>query len=162
MENYYLYEVIPPLMNFIDELTNWYVRSNRKRFWKEKGKDDLDKINAFKTLHEVLIDFSKTMAPVLPFICEEIYQGLTNDSNNSIHFEDYPESNDKLININLEEEMLLAKNIIKSVRNIRLNVELPNKQPLNNLKIITKDTKKTEKIKGGINCERIHLSSKGI
>jgi len=146
MENYYLYEVIPPLMNFIDELTNWYVRSNRKRFWKEKGKDDLDKINAFKTLHEVLIEFSKTMAPVLPFICEEIYQGLTNIDNNSIHFEDYPESNSKLINKKLEEEMELAKNIIRSVRNIRINVELPNKQPLRNLTIITKDSLKTEQI----------------
>ena len=146
MENYYLYEVIPPLMNFIDELTNWYVRSNRKRFWKEKGKDDLDKINAFKTLHEVLIDFSKTMAPVLPFICEEIYQGLTNNTNNSIHFEDYPESNDDLINPKLEKEMEIAKNIIKSVRNIRLNVEIPNKQPLRNLKIITKDPNNIESI----------------
>mgnify|MGYP001185446559 FL=1 len=146
MENYYLYEVIPPLMNFIDELTNWYVRSNRKRFWKEKGKDDTDKINAFKTLHEVLLEFSKTMAPVLPFICEEIYQGLTNITNNSIHFEDYPESNQKLINRKLEEEMELAKSVIKAVRNIRLNVELPNKQPLRNLIIITKDSKKTDQI----------------
>ena len=146
MENYYLYEVIPPLMNFIDELTNWYVRSNRKRFWKEKGKDDLDKINAFKTLHEVLTEFSKTMAPVLPFICEEIYQGLTNINNSSIHFEDYPESNDELINKKLEEEMKLAKSIIKSVRNIRINVELPNKQPLRNLTIITKDVMKIEQI----------------
>ncbi len=146
MENYYLYEVIPPLMNFIDELTNWYVRSNRKRFWKEKGNDDIDKINAFKTLHEVLIDFSKTMAPVLPFICEEIFQGLTDNTDNSIHFENYPESNDELINKNLEKEMELAKNIIKSVRNIRLNVELPNKQPLRKLIIITKDSTKIEQI----------------
>ncbi len=146
MENYYLYEVIPPLMNFIDELTNWYVRSNRKRFWKEKGINNTDKINAFKTLHEVLIDFSKTMAPVLPFICEEIYQGLTNNIDNSIHFENYPEANDGLINKNLEKEMELAKNIIKSVRNIRLNVEIPNKQPLRNLKIITKDSTKIDQI----------------
>ena len=84
MENYYLYEVIPPLIGFIDELTNWYVRTNRKRFWKEKDVDDIDKLNAFKTLHEVLLEFSKTMAPVLPFICEEIYQGLLQEQNSSI------------------------------------------------------------------------------
>tara|TARA_B100000287_G_scaffold109560_1_gene101884 strand:+ start:4705 stop:7836 length:3132 start_codon:yes stop_codon:yes gene_type:complete len=159
MENYYLYEVIPPLMNFIDELTNWYVRSNRKRFWKEKGKDDLDKINAFKTLHEVLIEFSKTMAPVLPFICEEIYQGLTNKKNQSIHFEDYPEANDNLINPILETEMEIAKNIIKSVRNIRLNVEIPNKQPLKSLKIITKDSNKIDQIS---NVEEIILNELNI
>ncbi len=59
------------------------------------------------------------MAPVLPFICEDIYQGLTNATDNSIHFENYPESNDALINNNLEKEMELAKNIIKSVRRQR-------------------------------------------
>ena len=90
MENYYLYEVIPPLMNFVEELTNWYVRSNRKRFWKEKDENDIDKINAFKTLHEVLTEFTKSMAPVLPFICEKIYQGLNDEDNGSIHYEDYP------------------------------------------------------------------------
>ena len=58
MENYYLYEVIPPLIDFIDELTNWYVRTNRKRFWKEKDVNDIDKLNAFKTLHEVLLELS--------------------------------------------------------------------------------------------------------
>ena len=80
-----------------------FFLSNEYAFWKEKGKDDLDKINAFKTLHEVLFDFSKTMAPVLPFICEEIYQGLTNESNKSIHFENYPDADENLINTNLEK-----------------------------------------------------------
>ena len=108
MENYYLYEVIPPLIGFIDELTNWYVRTNRKRFWKEKDVDDIDKLNAFKTLHEVLLEFSKTMAPVLPFICEEIYQGLIHEQNSSIHLENYPEANDQIINKKLEEQIVIA------------------------------------------------------
>ena len=74
-------------MNFVDELTNWYVRSNRKRFWKEKDENDIDKINAFKTLHEVLLlSSTKSMAPVLPFICEKIYQGLNEENNESIHY----------------------------------------------------------------------------
>ena len=159
MENYYLYEVIPPLMSFIDELTNWYVRSNRKRFWKEKGVDDLDKINAFKTLHEVLLEFSKTMAPVLPFICEQIYQGLIEDEDTSIHYENYPTANDNLINIELENEISIAKNIIRSARNIRLNVELPNKQPLRSLKIVTSD----EELKTQIsNVEQIILNELNI
>jgi isoleucyl-tRNA synthetase len=135
MENYYLYEVIPPLMNFIDELTNWYIRSNRKRFWKEKDSNDIDKINAFKTLHEVLTEFTKAMAPVLPFICEEIYQGLTQQENKSIHYEEYP----KLINKELESSVQLAKDIIKSVRNLRVKLKLPNKQPLNSITIISDD-----------------------
>jgi isoleucyl-tRNA synthetase len=159
MENYYLYEVIPPLISFIDELTNWYVRSNRKRFWKEKGVDDLDKINAFKTLHEVLLEFSKTMAPVLPFICEQIYQGLVEDEDTSIHYENYPIANDNLINVKLENEILIAKNIIKSARNIRLNVELPNKQPLRSLKIVTSDNELKAQIK---NVEQIILNELNV
>ena len=147
MENYYLYEVIPPLMNFIDELTNWYVRSNRKRFWKEKDENDIDKLNAFKTLHEVLLEFSKSMAPVLPFICEEIYQGLIEDKNQSIHYCDYPLANESLIDPELEENIELAKKVIKSVRNLRVKLKLPNKQPLNSVKIITKDKKIEEKLR---------------
>ena len=139
MENYYLYEVIPPLMNFVDELTNWYVRSNRKRFWKEKDENDIDKINAFKTLHEVLLEFSKCMAPVLPFICEKIYQGLIEEENQSIHYCNYPMAKESLIDSELEENIELAKKVIKSVRNLRVKLKLPNKQPLNSVKIITKD-----------------------
>ena len=146
MENYYLYEVIPPLMNFVDELTNWYVRSNRKRFWKEKGVDDVDKINAFKTLHEVLIEFNKAMAPVLPFICEKIYQGLIDDEKTSIHYCDYPESNPKFIDQDLEESVDLAKKIIKSVRNLRVKLKLPNKQPLKSVTIISNNVNLSKKI----------------
>ena len=146
MENYYLYEVIPPLMNFVDELTNWYVRSNRKRFWKEKGVDDVDKINAFKTLHEVLIEFNKAMAPVLPFICEKIYQGLIDDEKTSIHYCDYPESNPKFIDEDLEVSVDLAKKIIKSVRNLRVKLKLPNKQPLKSVTIISNNENLSKKI----------------
>ena len=146
MENYYLYEVIPPLMNFVDELTNWYVRSNRKRFWKEKGIDDIDKINAFKTLHEVLIEFNKAMAPVLPFICEKIYQGLIDDEKTSIHYCDYPESNPEYIDKDLEESVDLAKKIIKSVRNLRVKLKLPNKQPLKSITIISNNKNLTKQL----------------
>ena len=146
MENYYLYEVIPPLMNFVDELTNWYVRSNRKRFWKEKDENDIDKINAFKTLHEVLLEFSKSMAPVLPFICEKIYQGLIEENDESIHYCDYPEADENLIDNDLEDNIELAKKVIKSVRNLRVKLKLPNKQPLNSVKIITKDKEIEEKL----------------
>ncbi len=159
MENYYLYEVIPPLISFIDELTNWYVRSNRKRFWKEKGVDDLDKINAFKTLHEVLLEFSKTMAPVLPFICEQIYQGLVEEEDTSIHYENYPVADNNLINTQLEKEISTAKDIIRSARNIRLNVEMPNKQPLRSLKIVTNDTSLQKELK---NVEHIILNELNV
>ena len=77
------------------------------------------------------------MAPVLPFICEEIYQGLIQEQNSSIHLEDYPEANEQIINQKLEEQIAIAKKIIKTGRNIRMNLDLPNKQPLEYISIIS-------------------------
>ena len=139
MEDYYLYEIVPPLISFIDELTNWYIRSNRRRFWKEKGEDDADKMAAFATLHEVLITFSKTMAPILPFICETIYRNLNGDINQSVHLQDFPESDQKLIDRDLENNVIYAKNIIKLGRTIRLDTQTLNRQPLKELIIITNE-----------------------
>ena len=100
-----------------------------------------------KTLHEVLLEFSKSMAPVLPFICEKIYQGLIEENNESIHYCDYPEADENLIDKDLEDNIELAKKVIKSVRNLRVKLKLPNKQPLNSVKIITKDKEIDIKIK---------------
>ena len=166
MEGYYLYEVIPPLISFIDELTNWYVRSNRRRFWKEKGEDDLDKICAFATLHEVLILFSKTLAPVLPFISETIYLSLSEEKNESVHLQDFPEYKEEMIDESLEESINYAKEIIKLARTIRLNLETPNRQPLNNLTVITKNEQIRKSlqitdnlIKNELNIKKITIDS---
>ena len=77
------------------------------------------------------------MAPVLPFICEEIYQGLLQEEDSSIHLENYPEAKTQLINVELEEQITIAKKIIKTARNIRLNLDIPNKQPLEKILIIS-------------------------
>tara|TARA_Y100000589_G_scaffold132795_1_gene126821 strand:- start:497 stop:1351 length:855 start_codon:yes stop_codon:yes gene_type:complete len=86
------------------------------------------------------------MAPVLPFICEKIYQGLIEENNESIHYCDYPIADENLIDKDLEDNIELAKKVIKSVRNLRVKLKLPNKQPLNSVKIITKDKKIEEKL----------------
>jgi len=164
MEGYYLYEVIPPLIAFIDQLTNWYVRSSRRRFWKEKGEDDIDKICAFATLHEVLILFSKTLAPVLPFISETIYMNLNKNKQESVHLQSFPEFNSSLIDKKLEIDIENAKNIIKLGRTIRLELETPNRQPLSTLTVVTKDDtvinsiKDTEElIKNELNVKNINI-----
>ena len=90
---------------------------------------------------------------------QQLYQGLIEDEGTSIHYENYPTANDNLINIELENEISIAKNIIRSARNIRLNVELPNKQPLRSLKIVTSD----EELKNQIsNVEQIILNELNI
>ena len=74
MEGYRLYNVVPNLFNFIEDLTNWYIRLNRSRFWASDV--DADKIAAFSTLYEALIELSKIMAPFTPFLSEHLYRSL--------------------------------------------------------------------------------------
>ncbi|MFT4978786.1 MAG: isoleucyl-tRNA synthetase, partial [Myxococcota bacterium] len=78
MEGYYLHRVVPPMLAFIDDLTNWYIRRSRRRFWRgaESEADRLDKASAYATLYEVLVTFAKLVAPVLPFMAESLYQHL--------------------------------------------------------------------------------------
>ena len=80
MEGYFLYDVVPPLIAFVDDLTNWYIRRSRRRFWRQRdaGSADTqaDTLAAFATLYEVLVAFAKIMAPVLPFVTEALYQAL--------------------------------------------------------------------------------------
>ncbi len=76
MEGYYLFNVVPPILGFVEDLTNWYVRRSRRRFWRTRDEDDSDKLSAFATLYEVLGSFVTVLAPVLPFITEHIYQDL--------------------------------------------------------------------------------------
>ena len=81
MEGYYLYKVVPPVLEFIDHLTNWYIRRSRKRFWRsvEDPLAKMDKASAYATLYETLVTFSKILAPVLPFLSEAMYQHLVVD-----------------------------------------------------------------------------------
>ena len=79
MEGYHLYAVVGPALGFVDQLTNWYVRRSRRRFWRSREGNEADKLAAFATLYDVLVTFSTVLAPVLPFITEEIYQGLIQD-----------------------------------------------------------------------------------
>ncbi|MCL4378756.1 MAG: class I tRNA ligase family protein, partial [Actinobacteria bacterium] len=77
--------------NFVDELSNWYVRRSRRRFW--KSEEDRDKISAYKTLYECLLTISRLSAPYIPFISEEIYKNLTGGRKSgleSVHLETYP------------------------------------------------------------------------
>ena len=110
MEGYYLYRVVPPLLHFIDDLTNWYIRRSRRRFWRaasdEAGR--VDKAAAYATLYEVLVTFSKVIAPVLPFISEQLYQhlvftpGVAAEGEDSIHLCAYPEAEVEKIDEALE------------------------------------------------------------
>lgn len=142
MEAYRLYNVVPPLLNFIEDLTNTYIRFNRPHFWKNGMPED--KRFAFETLHHVLITFSKVMAPFTPFLGEATYLNLSKPVQNkkeSVHLEDFPETNLKMINASLEESVKIMDALVTLGRNHREKIKIKAKIPLLSMKIIHRDSK---------------------
>ena len=145
MEGYYLYKVIPPMLAFIDDLTNWYIRRCRRRYWKNANTelDRVDKAAAYATLYEVLTTFSKVLAPVLPFVSERMHQHLVVDPGcakpheESVHLCDYPTENSDYINVQLEAETFLVRQIVKMGRALRERTKIRVKQPLAKLTVVT-------------------------
>ena len=126
--------------DFTDELSNWYVRRNRERFWSQELTDD--KIGAYVTLYKVLTTLAKVSAPFVPFIADEIYDnlvyGLDNTAPESVHLCLWPEVDESVIDKKLEEEMDLAYKIVKLGRSARNSVNIKNRQPLSKMLISTK------------------------
>ena len=125
--------------DFTDELSNWYVRRNRARYWSETLTDD--KIGAYVTLYRVLTTLVKVSAPFVPFITEEIYQNLVVNldpkAEESIHLCLWPEVNEEAIDKNLEAEMDLAYKIVKLGRSARNGANIKNRQPLSKMLVST-------------------------
>ena len=146
MEGYYLYAVVPRLIGFIDHLTNWYIRRSRRRFWRRRGDDDADKLAAFATLNEVLLDFVAVMAPVLPFITEEIYQGLAQSGPKSVHHVDYPQADQEAIDGELERAMDEVRQVVNMGRGLRVANDLKVRQPLSTLTVVARDAHRREAV----------------
>jgi isoleucyl-tRNA synthetase len=138
MESYRLYNVVPRLVHFIDDLTNWYVRRSRPRFW--KSDDDADKANAYATLYEVLVTFAKVLAPFMPFITETVYQRLVRPVDAaapaSVHFSDYPVASPRLIDSALEARMQVARDVVALGRKLREEHRIRVRQPLRRLTVV--------------------------
>jgi isoleucyl-tRNA synthetase len=142
MEDYRLYNVIPPILGFIDDLTNWYIRRSRRRFWSQRGVDDNDKLAAFATLYEVLVTFARVAAPVLPFISEELYQRLVRDLDatapGSVHHTDYPIADEAVIDAGLEQQMATVRSIVNLGHGLRKRHEVKVRQPLASLAVVSR------------------------
>ncbi len=132
LDNYRIPEAARVLDNFVDEMSNWYVRRCRERFW-AKGMEQ-DKINAYMTLYTALVDICKCAAPLIPFMTEEIYLNLvrTNDKTapESIHLCDFPAANDAMIDKKLEENMEEVLDIVVMGRAARNAANIKNRQPI--------------------------------
>lgn len=115
-----------PIFKFVDNLTNWYVRRSRRRFWKSES--DQDKIQAYNTLYHVLVSFMKILAPFMPFISEYIYKNLT--WKESVHLEFFPEADKSLIDNELNNKMAEVQNTITLWLNRRTKNKIRVRQPL--------------------------------
>lgn len=141
LENYRITQGAKELEEFVDELSNWYVRRNRARFWGEELTDD--KIGAYMTLYNVLVTFAKVAAPFIPFITEELYQNLVvafdKDAEESVHLCKWPEYVEADVDKNLEAEMDKAYTIVKLGRSARNAANIKNRQPLG-MMLVSTDT----------------------
>ena len=141
MEGYRLYNVVPRLVTFIDDLTNWYVRRSRTRFW--KNEHDVDKASAYATLYEVLVTFAKVLAPFMPFLTETVYQRLVRpidaSAPASVHFCDYPAARSELVDSELEARMAVARAVVGLTRKLREDHKIKVRQPLSRLTVVHRE-----------------------
>jgi isoleucyl-tRNA synthetase len=151
MEGYYLFNVVPPILGFVEDLTNWYVRRSRRRFWRTRESDDLDKLSAFATLYEVLGCFVTVLAPVLPFISEHIYQDLVvrldRTAPASVHHCLFPVADEKVINRELEAAMETVRSVVGLGHGLRKQHRLKVRRPLKTVTVITHDEGQRQALK---------------
>jgi isoleucyl-tRNA synthetase len=148
MEAYRLYNVVPHLLGFIEELTNTYIRFNRSHFWSNGMPDD--KRFAYETLFHVLTTLSKVMAPFAPFVSETIYQNLKAGlpkAAESVHLEDFPHYDEKLVRPELEEAVKVMDALVTLGRNHREKIKIKAKIPLLTMKVIHREKRVLENLR---------------
>jgi len=137
-DNLEVHRAVRAIESFIEDLSNWYVRRSRRRFWEEN--DPLDRFSAHSTLYDCLIGLSKLMAPIAPFYADWLYRSLKGPLE-SVHLERYPESNEDLINGTLERQISLVATAVMAGRLARQKVNVKLRQPLHQV-VIAVDTDK--------------------
>lgn len=136
MDGYDLQSSIKPFVQFIDDLTNWYIRRSRRRFW--KSSNDADKLLAYRTLYDVLLRLCKIAAPFIPFISEEIYRNLRSaDMPDSVHLCDFPQASPEGRDRELEARMDAVLEVVVLGRQLRTEHNLKVRQPLAGIHIVS-------------------------
>ena len=134
MDVYDLQKSVRPFVKFIEDLTNWYIRRSRRRFW--KSTDDGDKLAAYRTLRYVLVQLAKVAAPFTPFIAEEIYTNLKGAGDpESVHLCDFPTANAAARQPELERAMAEVQQVVELGRRLRADNDLKVRQPLAKIRV---------------------------
>ncbi|MDQ3000095.1 MAG: isoleucine--tRNA ligase [Fibrobacterota bacterium] len=187
MDAYRLFNVVPAVVEFIDDLTNWYIRRSRRRFW--KSEDDQDKNFAYATLYRVLVDFSKVLAPFLPFLAEELYQVLVREPGESgeagfasgsvhaepnqaqhaglmvpisVHLCDFPVFDPKLHDPALNAKMARVRQAVNLGRSLRSQHNIKNRQPLRQLIVVVRNERQKLEILAMEDLIREELNVKSV
>ena len=157
MDGYDLQKSVRPFVKFIEDLTNWYIRRSRRRFW--KSTNDGDKLCAYRTLRYVLVQLAKVAAPFTPFIAEEIYTNLKGASDpESVHLCDFPSANVAARDLDLERRMADVQAVVELGRRLRADNDLKVRQPLSALKLSGGDVKGLEElIEDELNVKRVEF-----
>lgn len=132
MDGYDVASAMKPILPFVDDASNWYVRRSRRRFW--KSEDTADKINAYRTLHYVLVRLSQAIAPFTPFLAEELYRSLT--GHDSVHLTDWPEVGH--INELVVKDMETVRDYVNQALSLRASAGIKIRQPLNSVTVPTR------------------------
>jgi isoleucyl-tRNA synthetase len=143
MEAYRLYAVVPPVLDFIEDLTNWYIRLSRKRFWGTDSSGNgvaRSTQEAYETLYYVLLKFSQVFAPFAPFAADRLYEILTDQNENSVHLTEIPSPDKNLIDLDLEKRMELVRTTANLGRSLRAKHQIKTRQVLPSMMIITRHT----------------------
>ncbi|HSG72710.1 MAG TPA: DUF5915 domain-containing protein, partial [Planctomycetaceae bacterium] len=136
--------------HFIDDLSNWYIRRNRRRFWRSRDAADTDKLAAYQTLYEVLVTLSKLLAPCIPFLSERIYQNLVRSEDysapESVHLCDYPQVDEAKVNREIGKAVATGQRVVRLGHKLREENNLRVRQPLSELRYACSDPKQREYI----------------
>ncbi|MDY7041038.1 MAG: DUF5915 domain-containing protein, partial [Chloroflexota bacterium] len=143
LDDYDVYGATMPLEAFVDDLTNWYVRRSRRRFWRGAGEDDADKEAAYSTLYTCLTTLCRLLAPSTPFIVETMYQNLVRSVKDgvpeSVHHQDWPVADESLVNEELMTDMALAIKVSSLGRSARSTSGIKLRQPLDKAVVFVSD-----------------------
>jgi isoleucyl-tRNA synthetase len=144
------------LGEFVDELSNWYVRRSRRRFW--KGEDDLDKKAAHSTLYECLVAVAKLSAPFTPFVAESLYQNLVVNTDDgapeSVHLADWPEVDEALVDEALSRRMAAARRVVTLGRAARNAAAVKTRQPLREVLVVPESAEGTDEFREAVESLR--------
>jgi isoleucyl-tRNA synthetase len=151
---------------FIDDLSNWYVRRNRRRFWRSRDAGDRDKLAAYQTLYTVLVQLSKLLAPVIPFVTEQMYQNLVRkvdaSAPESVHLCEYPQVDPSQLDAGLSERMALAQVVVNLGHGLREKANQRVRQPLAELRLACSNAHQRVAIMNLVDVIRDELNIKEI